>query len=123
MQDPRWYHNRRALCYCPLLRELSIHFQLASLDPPHIPEFPLIGEPTTLQKDCALTALYVGEIPMPEPSALIVALTLIRIFPHLNRVEYTDDEWAEVADAIDNSKLSSIAQVRDIDYLPLERDC
>ena len=90
--------------YCPLLRELSIHFQLASLDPPNIPEFSLIGEPTTLQKDCALTALYVGDMPMPEQSALMVALTLIRIFPHLNRVEHTDDEWAEVADAINNSK-------------------
>jgi hypothetical protein len=47
-----------------------------------------------------LTNLEVGEIPMPEGSVLMVALTLVRIFPHIYHIESVDGNWGKVADAI-----------------------
>ena len=91
-----------ALSYnCPNLSFLCVHFQVASLsDPP-------TGLETTRDVrrsvSCALTDLEVGEIPMPEESVLVVALTLLRIFPRIETFSYIDDGWEKVEDMIRRS--------------------
>ena len=87
--------------HCPRLSRLCVHFQIASLDPPAIPQVAPRGEPTVPREDCALTNLDVGAIPVSEESALMVALTLLRIFPCLERITYTIRGWKKVADVID----------------------
>ena len=89
--------------YCLRLAALSIHFRVASLDPPVIPIVSL-GEPTIPREDCALTHLDVGKIPVQEKSTLMVALFLIRIFPHLLHIQHSDKRWKKVAEAICLSK-------------------
>ena len=86
--------------HCPELRDLCIHIQVASLGAP--PVNPGI-EPASSWTDCVLVNLVVGEIPVPE-SALVVALTLLRIFPRIERIDSIQDEWREVEDAIRLSK-------------------
>ena len=44
--------------------------------------------------------LEVGEAPVPEGSAIIIALTLLRIFPQLNYIASNVKRWGEVEDAI-----------------------
>ena len=90
---------------CPDIDDLRIHFLVASLSaPPAIHgTTPDIGL-AALRRDCALTGLCVGEIPMPEESVSVVAVTLARIFPHLEGIEYTDENWEKVADAICTSR-------------------
>ena len=90
--------------YCPHLSSLSIHFQVASLGPPAITGVTPSGEPAIPREDCALTCLYVGGIPLPEESALVVTLTLLRIFPHISYISYFDEGWKKVTDAISCSK-------------------
>ena len=51
-----------------------------------------------------MTDLDFGEIYVPKGSALMVALTLLRIFPLLDNIEYVDGSWEKVADAINSSK-------------------
>ena len=48
--------------------------------------------------------LEVGEIPVPEESALMVALTLLQIFPQIMNIEYINEGWGKVEDAIHLSK-------------------
>ena len=94
-----------ALAYhCPRLSSLCVHFQVAGLDPSEIPQATSCGEPTILREDCALTCLQVGNIYVPEKSTLMVALTLLRIFPRLDDIMYIDQGWEKVADAISASK-------------------
>ena len=93
-----------ALAYhCPRLIRLCIHFQLAGLDPREIPPTSS-SESTIPQEDCALAELQVGDIHVPEESALMVALTLLRIFPRLGFIRYTTLGWVKVAHAISVSK-------------------
>jgi hypothetical protein len=91
--------------HCPNLFMLRIHFQVASLSTPpaSLGTTPNIKS-TPSRKDCALTDLLVGDIPVPEESALMVALALLRIFPHVSYLYYTDEGWEKVEDAIYNSK-------------------
>ena len=42
--------------------------------------------------------LQVGDIPVPEASALVVAMTLVQIFPRIEDVVYLDESWEEVAE-------------------------
>jgi hypothetical protein len=91
--------------HCPDLVELRIHFQVASLSTPPAglgitPNF----ESTRSWTDCALEHLVVGEIPVPEESVLMVALTLLRIFPRISSIYSMDEGWEKVGDAIHNSK-------------------
>ena len=90
--------------YCPHLSTLCIHFQVASLDLPAIPGDAYSGEPTTPREDCALTCLNVGRMPLPEESVLVVALTLLHIFPRIIYLGYSGEGWRKVADAITRSK-------------------
>ena len=90
---------------CLHLSRLRIHFQVASLDPPVIPRIMPSGQPTVPRQACALKELDAGEIPMPKESTLMVALTLLRIFPCIEHVRSSDrGEWGKVSDAIDDSK-------------------
>ena len=90
-----------ALAHCCVrLYELRIHFQVASLDPPEVPNFAYIDERSFPLGDCALTDLDVGNSDIPEASVLMVALTLLRIFPRLNWIEHGGEGWEKVANAI-----------------------
>ena len=95
-----------ALAYhCPHLSTLRIHFQVANFHPPTTPSVTSGGTPNILREDCALSYLDVGCIPMPAESTVVVALTLLRLFPHLDEIEYWGEGgWEAVADAIDTSK-------------------
>jgi len=92
--------------HCPNLFTLRVHFQVTSLsDPQAIHGMDPNAGPAASWTDCALKVLYVGETPIPEGSELVVALTLLRIFPRLDSVEPTGDgDWDEVEDAINRSK-------------------
>jgi hypothetical protein len=85
--------------HCPNLTSLIIHFRVDSFNAP-----PLIAgtrhTETTTRRDCALTDIDVGQIPIPEESVLTAALTLVRIFPNLVSIDYTDENWGKVLDAI-----------------------
>ena len=87
--------------YCPHLSHLCIHFQITALNPPAalIP-----ASSSKSRKGCVLTFLDVGDIQVPEESMLMVALTLLRIFPNLEHISYSHIGWREVADAIRSSK-------------------
>ena len=87
--------------HCPNLLTLTIHFQVASFSAPAaIHGMTANVGSTALRRDCTLENLIVGEIPMPEESVLMVAVTLARIFPHLDYIYYTDQDWEHVVDAI-----------------------
>ena len=90
--------------YCPHLSRLRIHFQAATLNTPTIPEVVSDGEPAILREGCALADLDVGGIPVPEEARVGVALTILRIFPHIARIKYLSGGWGDVADAILLSK-------------------
>ena len=91
--------------HCPKLSTLCVHLQVASLsEPPEIPGMVRNSGPTALRTDCALTELEVGETPVPEGSAMIIALTLLRIFPRLGCIVFFDEGWEEVAIAINFSR-------------------
>ena len=90
--------------YCPRLSYLAIHFQVASLDPPEIPSPVSADESTVPREPCELRSLQAGHTRVPEESALMVALTLINIFPCLEDIVYLDMGWERVANAIQNSK-------------------
>ena len=90
---------------CPDLYDLQIHFQVASLSTPvAIHRMTSNVESTARRRDCGLSELVVGEIPMPDDSVSVVALTLARIFPHLGYIDYVDENWEKVLDAIFISK-------------------
>ena len=66
---------------CPNLSFLCVHFQAVSLsDPPAGLETTRSAGYSVSWTGCALTELEVGQILVPEGSASIVALTLLRIF-------------------------------------------
>lgn len=91
--------------HCSDLSTLCVHFQVATLSaPPLIPEVASYGGPTTLRRDCALRDLEVGKIPVPEESAMMVAVTLALIFPCIDSISYIDGNWAKVASAIHHSR-------------------
>jgi hypothetical protein len=92
--------------YCSHLLNLVIHFQVDSLDPADFRGIAYIPGSTVLPGSCTLLALNAGSIPLPEDSELMVALTLLHIFPNLEDIGYSDDviEWDGVSTAIANSK-------------------
>ena len=91
--------------HCPNLGTLCVHLQVASLsEPPGIPGIVPSAVPAASWTGCALTELVVGNTPVPEGSAIIIALTLLRIFPRLDCIEFINDGWKEVGNAISCSK-------------------
>ena len=90
--------------HCLHLSILRIHFQVASLYPPTIFGDSSGNRLTPPREVCALTDLEVGSIPVPEGSTLMVALALLRIFPHIYFIDHYGTGWEEVMYAIDRSK-------------------
>ena len=86
--------------HCPDLYTLRVHFQVASLAAPPASGAILHAGPTALRRDCALAEFEVGEIPVPEESVLVIAMTLARIFPRIYYIHYVDENWERVMDAI-----------------------
>ena len=87
--------------HCPNLSDLCVHIQVAGLiAPPATIGMTPEAKPGALRRDCALKRLYVGKIPMPERSVLVVALTLARIFPRIATINSADEGWKKVEDAI-----------------------
>lgn len=92
-------------CYCPDLDTLLVHFQVASLcTSPTTPGMIPNAEPTTSWTNSTLTQLEAGEIPMPEESALVIALTLLLIFPRIVEIHGCDQGWQKVEEAICRSR-------------------
>ena len=90
---------------CPDLSSLRVHFQAAGLsDSPTGLETTRDAEHSGSWTGCALTDLDVGHIPVPEGSASMIALTLLRIFPRIETIDFEDEAWSEVADMIWRSK-------------------
>ena len=91
--------------HCPKLSVLCVHLQVAGLgDPPGIPGTDPKAETAASWTDCALAEFVVGETPVPEGSTMVIALTLLRIFPRLDCILFTDEEWGEVLNAINRSR-------------------
>ena len=92
--------------HCTGLSDLCIHLEADSLrEPPAIIWTPPNVGPTALRRDCALKTLVVGEMPMPEGSVPMVALTIARIFPHLEYIDCVDENWKRVVDAVRLQKI------------------
>ena len=92
--------------HCQNLAFLCVHFQVDSLIvPPTTAMITSNAGSTPLRRDCALRYLVVGIIPVPEESVLVVALTLARIFPRIERIESVEnDDWEKVMDTISLSR-------------------
>ena len=87
---------------CLDLATLRIHFQVDSLSAP-----PTIGGMASnsafanfQRRDCALKELDAGYTSVPDESVLVVALTLVRIFPRIDRIEHVDENWGKVMNAV-----------------------
>ena len=85
-------------CYCPNLSSLCIHFQAATLGLSEVPRAAPQNRPSAFREECALTHLIVGNIHLPEESALLAAQVLLRVFPRLNHIGYFDQSWKKVVD-------------------------
>lgn len=94
-------------CHCTDLSTLRVHIRADSLVQTAVDGIVALSsadEPTAPRKECALTTLEVGNIPIPEDSALSVALALLHIFPHLSDIKHTGAQWGEVVNTIKLSK-------------------
>ena len=90
---------------CPNLSSLRVHFQVASLsDPPTSLETTRNTGYSASRTDCALMELDVGRMPVPEGSASMIALALLRIFPQIQITNFMDEGWDEVEDELRRSK-------------------
>jgi hypothetical protein len=93
---------------CPHLLQLRVHFQTSGLlrAASNATETSSLDREAVVQrKDCALTDLEVGDIPIlemytPGRSAAILPLILLQIFPCILNVEYTNPKWERVAKTI-----------------------
>ena len=91
--------------HCPKLSSLCVHLRVASLcEPPGIPGLVPGAGSAASRTDCALEELIVGKTPVPEGSAMMIALTLLRIFPWLSWIVFRDEGWEEVENAINRSR-------------------
>ena len=88
--------------HCPDLQGLCIHFQVASLSVP--PASHGIDHNTGGSWTGRGLTLKVGDIVLPEESVLVVALTLLRIFPRIENIGSLNEGWEQVKDAIQVSK-------------------
>ena len=91
--------------HCSKLFIFCVHLQLANLgEPPGIPRTVPGAGPAASWTDCALEDLIVEETPVPEGSAMVITLTLLRIFPRLDCIIFIDKGWEEVENAINRSR-------------------
>ena len=97
--------------YCPHLSVLCVHLSAILGDPPG-------GEPTIPRGGHALMHLNVGRIPLPEESVLMVAHTLLHIFPRMFYIGYYSDVWKKVVDAISRSEQLVHRSSKDLSLTP-----
>jgi hypothetical protein len=91
--------------HCPNLLFLRIHFRADSLsDPPATHGIVLNAEPVASSMDYFSMELDVGDILVPEESALSIALTLLHIFPRIEITNEANEGWEEVRNAIKRSR-------------------
>ena len=91
--------------HCPDLHIIGIHFQVASLSaPPTVFGTTPNAWSAAPRRDCDLRYLEVGEMPVPEESVLMVALTLALIFPRIEGIAHVDKNWDKVVNAICDSR-------------------
>jgi hypothetical protein len=93
--------------YCPNLIDLVVHFQVATLDPPEVPSLPSADDDESTipqMTHSASLSLHVGQMCVPDGSDLMIALTLLRIFPRLEMIEYSDEGWEKISEALYRSK-------------------
>ena len=92
--------------YCLGLSNLRIHFHVDSLNLPEVPAIVSDGGSALPREDCALTTLEVGDIHVPRESTLMVAMTLVRLFPRLSVIYWRDEDegWDKIEDALSCSK-------------------
>ena len=83
----------------PIIFRVSLVFQVVRFGPSEIPQIASGGKPAIPREDSALTCLRARDMHVQEESTLMVAPTLLRIFPRLDDITYTDQRW-EVVDAI-----------------------
>ena len=87
------------------LNVLTHYFpRFSGFDLSEIPQVASGGEPTIPREGCALTYLRARDMHVWEESTLMVAQTLLRIFPRPDNIVYTDRRWKEAVDAISVSK-------------------
>ena len=93
--------------YCPSLLHLVIHFQVASLDPRDIPSFPSADESTIPRRRPPLPILEAGYICVPRRSAVFVAVTLLLIFPSIQKIHFFENAtgWDRVMEIIDHARM------------------
>ena len=90
-------------CGCLRLSKLRIHFEATNLvqGATGAGTLSLSGDGTAVRReDCSLRYLDVGDIPIPEESALEVAITLLQIFPRLLNIEYLEEGWDTIVETI-----------------------
>ena len=91
--------------HCLDLSSLSVHFQVDSLsDPPVVDVVPSTAGSATLRRSCALRGLDSGEMSLATELVPTVALTLVFIFPHIERIYFANDGWEKVMKAIRHSR-------------------
>jgi len=91
------------LARCIDLYTLRVHIRVDSLVQAAVGEVaasPSDGGPAAPREECALMSLDVGNTFIPEESTLTVALALLRIFPRISEIGYTNPEWGRVEDTI-----------------------
>ena len=97
---------------CCHLSKLRIRFQAASLvEAATNTGVPALSddETTVRQQDCVLTDLEVGDIPILGNTVPIVALTLLWIFPRIERIDSTDGHWEKVMSTIRLHQLADLS--------------
>ena len=99
--------------HCPDIRNLCVHFQVTDLSAPAANDGMAsdVGSADP-RRDCALTDLEIGDIPVAEVLVLAVAQALVRVFPRIITFSNcTDDNWGKVLNAIHLSR-QIVARVR-----------
>ena len=87
-------------CHYPNLSFLRTPFQVDSLDVPAvIPGVIPNAEPAASWTDCALRQFAAGNTPVPEGSALAIVLTLLRISPRIDSIEFDNNGRERVENA------------------------
>ena len=90
---------------CPYLSKLRIHFQATSLVDAAVAAATQSlsdREPVVQRRDCALTDLEVGEIPIPPRSRSKIPFILLQIFPHIENLKFKTQEWKTVAETVND---------------------
>lgn len=93
-------------CHCIDLSTLRVHIRVDSLVQVarDVVTSPSNGEHAAPPEGCALTTLEVGNTPIPQGTAMIVALALLYIFPRISIINYTNTQWGGVVGTITLSK-------------------